>query len=671
LGLLLIGAPPAARAAVFPEALNYQGRMRLTSGAAVVDSATHVLTAKLYTTAAAGTPIWQETISGVSTVNGLFNVQLGNVTSLSSLAWDQPYFLGISFDGDPEMTPRNPLAMAPYAYRAKYADVSLPLSGSTTVSLPAGGVDITALGTGYAIKGTATQAGMGSGSNITITAGVVGETSALLSAGVIGYSSLTSQQGAGVYGIGPVGVKGDSQLSGGFGGDFDDDFGTGVQGRGLTGVAASANGSGSVAVVAQNQDPAGQALQAWGYSSMTGNRQVAPILRVEQDSSAPGSGAIEAYSYASGTAAIRGVNYDGNPPSANQIPGVGLYGEGTVGVVGWTNAIDGLGIVAHASGGTNSVGLRAENQGSGGEAIDAQSDNGTAIHASGTNGLQAYSTAPTGGTGVYAYANPSGTALHVDGNAQFNNAGSTSHTYFNGYVDFTGASVTGLPTNYPLIVTGSDPMASITGEDTNPSGTGVFGKNMTGGFTATGVMGQVYANGANAPIGVLGSFSPSPIRPTGGAAVLGDASGPGTGWGVYGIASGSGPSTAGLHGGNKVSSGPGSPALALDLDGGIGFSSSTRPDKPADRVTVSLGGCSGNNPTLANGLYTVNNSQVTTNSVILVSVISNGGMGFPVTARADSVNNGSFNIVVHAIGQGSICPGLFNVDVAYLILYPH
>jgi hypothetical protein len=127
-GALLWGAQ-AAQAASFPETLNYQGRLRLTSGAAVADGP-HSLAVALYTTPTGGTSIWSEAITGVQTKDGLFNVQLGKLTPLSGLNWDQPYYLGVDADGDGEMTPRTPLAMAPYAYRAKYADTAFPISAT-------------------------------------------------------------------------------------------------------------------------------------------------------------------------------------------------------------------------------------------------------------------------------------------------------------------------------------------------------------------------------------------------------------------------------------------------------------------------------------------------------------------------------------------------------------
>ena len=53
------------------------------------------------------------------------NAHLGAVTSLASLDFQSPYWLGISVDGEPELTPRTPFETVPYAAHAGTADVAL------------------------------------------------------------------------------------------------------------------------------------------------------------------------------------------------------------------------------------------------------------------------------------------------------------------------------------------------------------------------------------------------------------------------------------------------------------------------------------------------------------------------------------------------------------------
>jgi hypothetical protein len=74
------------------------------------------MTFKLYTAAEGGSALWTET-RPVQVSNGSYSVLLGTVTPLT-VAFDVPYFLGVTVGADPEMTPRQPLASAPYAFKA-------------------------------------------------------------------------------------------------------------------------------------------------------------------------------------------------------------------------------------------------------------------------------------------------------------------------------------------------------------------------------------------------------------------------------------------------------------------------------------------------------------------------------------------------------------------------
>jgi hypothetical protein len=102
--------------------ISYQGVMRDASGNVVPDDVYTTVFA-IYDTAAGGTPLWTET-QAVSTEDGIFNVHLGSVTPLAPLAFDASYWLGVSIDGEAELTPRTELTSAPYAQRAKYADAA-------------------------------------------------------------------------------------------------------------------------------------------------------------------------------------------------------------------------------------------------------------------------------------------------------------------------------------------------------------------------------------------------------------------------------------------------------------------------------------------------------------------------------------------------------------------
>lgn len=117
-----------------PQTINYQGT--LSSAGTPVNGATSV-TFRLYNVAMGGAALWSEAQS-VSVVNGLFSVPLGNVSTFASagLAFDVPYFLGITVGADAEMTPRPALTSAPYALRASVAEALPALRVKADVSYP-------------------------------------------------------------------------------------------------------------------------------------------------------------------------------------------------------------------------------------------------------------------------------------------------------------------------------------------------------------------------------------------------------------------------------------------------------------------------------------------------------------------------------------------------------
>ena len=120
--------------AQIPHKLSYQGYLTSPSGAAI-NNVSLQLTFKLYSVASGGTALYSETQS-VNVINGIFNALIGSGTPLT-LAFDQPYFVGISAGGDPEMTPRQPLAASPYAIRAASSESLAATALVSASNLPA------------------------------------------------------------------------------------------------------------------------------------------------------------------------------------------------------------------------------------------------------------------------------------------------------------------------------------------------------------------------------------------------------------------------------------------------------------------------------------------------------------------------------------------------------
>ncbi|PDV97907.1 hypothetical protein [Candidatus Chloroploca asiatica] len=108
-------AAPAGNTAT-TTTINYQGHLTNPGGTPV--SATLPMTFNLYAAPTGGTAVWTEQRSGSNAVpvsNGLFNVALGSVTPIPVNLFGAPLWLGISVNGDAEMSPREQLASVPYA----------------------------------------------------------------------------------------------------------------------------------------------------------------------------------------------------------------------------------------------------------------------------------------------------------------------------------------------------------------------------------------------------------------------------------------------------------------------------------------------------------------------------------------------------------------------------
>jgi hypothetical protein len=109
---LLVAAPAQA---MVPKTVSYQGFLTNASGQPM--NATVDIAFRLYGAATGGPTLWLETHESVVVSNGVFAVVLGSLVPLG-LPFDQQYYLGVTVGADPEMTPRQALTSAPYAFRA-------------------------------------------------------------------------------------------------------------------------------------------------------------------------------------------------------------------------------------------------------------------------------------------------------------------------------------------------------------------------------------------------------------------------------------------------------------------------------------------------------------------------------------------------------------------------
>jgi hypothetical protein len=113
---LVLGISPSS--AAIPYTINYQGYLTNSTGAPV--DGTVSMTFSLYTAAAGGTALWTET-QNVDVSGGIYSVILGSLSTLTPLAFDVPYWLGVRMASDAEMTPRVQLTSVGYAFTSDMA----------------------------------------------------------------------------------------------------------------------------------------------------------------------------------------------------------------------------------------------------------------------------------------------------------------------------------------------------------------------------------------------------------------------------------------------------------------------------------------------------------------------------------------------------------------------
>jgi len=245
LGSLLLALVATVVSADVPKTINYQGRLTNLSGVPLADNINYNITVKFYLGADPGTyptAIWTGIFS-TTTKNGYFNIALtGGTPDLSTLDFNQPYYVGVKVEGDNEMTPRQQLNATPYALNisdaaitAKIASGAFPgyllsdvrvftASGTYTPSTDVRAILVECQGAGGGGGGavqTGTDAGLGSGG------GAGGYTRAWITPVAGSYSYVVGQGGVG--GTSGNGSPGTANTS----------FDTMIAGYGAAGLGAS------------------------------------------------------------------------------------------------------------------------------------------------------------------------------------------------------------------------------------------------------------------------------------------------------------------------------------------------------------------------------------------------------------------------------------------------
>ncbi len=157
--------PPAA--AQVPSVMGYQAALTDLSGAPVADG-NHTIVFRIYDTDQGGSPLWSETQT-VAVTRGVFSTVLGTQSPLV-LPFDRPYWLGVSLDGGPEMTPRRRLTATPYSLTARAVEPGAAVRSinglADDVNLVGGpNVSVTQSGNSIVITTSAGGGGTGTGGN--------------------------------------------------------------------------------------------------------------------------------------------------------------------------------------------------------------------------------------------------------------------------------------------------------------------------------------------------------------------------------------------------------------------------------------------------------------------------------------------------------------------------
>lgn len=155
----------ASLQAQIPRQISYQGYITDAGGTPL--GGVHGLVVKIYDEA--GALLHTENFTNVALNDGIFTVILSAFPS--SLDFTKKYFLGVSVDGEGELSPRTPFTSAPYALRAAVADALAPGSNVvTSINGRKGVVRITGAGATTVTQSQDTifigSSGGGSGSGI-------------------------------------------------------------------------------------------------------------------------------------------------------------------------------------------------------------------------------------------------------------------------------------------------------------------------------------------------------------------------------------------------------------------------------------------------------------------------------------------------------------------------
>ena len=95
------------------QSITTQGVLRDGSGHSVADD-TYTMTFRIYDDELSGNMVWDETLTDVEVLNGVYNVILGETTTMDVLNSSGTYWMSVEVGSDGEMSPRLRMAPTPY-----------------------------------------------------------------------------------------------------------------------------------------------------------------------------------------------------------------------------------------------------------------------------------------------------------------------------------------------------------------------------------------------------------------------------------------------------------------------------------------------------------------------------------------------------------------------------
>ncbi|MCH7948059.1 MAG: hypothetical protein IIC66_09715, partial [candidate division Zixibacteria bacterium] len=110
--------------AAVPQLINFQGVLTDSVGTPLDGS--FDITFKLYGQASGGADFWTEPHIGVAVSNGTFSVQLGSITPFAGISPPpgDEFWMGVTVETDPEISPRTRWVSVPFAFQAAGADTA-------------------------------------------------------------------------------------------------------------------------------------------------------------------------------------------------------------------------------------------------------------------------------------------------------------------------------------------------------------------------------------------------------------------------------------------------------------------------------------------------------------------------------------------------------------------